>query len=246
MCNSRGSIVIKRLIRMAVPAIWILVGCSGAPETPPPAVVTVQVVATLVDTPPPVVTVLVVATPDPATPPAVATVIVVASAPGPTLALIATPLSIPTREATTPPTQPPPTPSRTPVVASVKATPTSRPRPSASPMPAAPPGTLADGDYFSSGSVRAQFRVSNGGSIASAGFFSFHCQADGALSTYGFTDAAPVAGGKFVFAALPNASGSPMVSMACSVTSATQARCVINNIIATKKCPNTAANVTRQ
>ncbi len=223
-------IVMKRLISLLVLTFWTLVGCVGATETPAP--------------PPPVITVVVVATPVEEAPPPVVTVVV--TPPEPIRPSIATPLSIPTIQATAAPTQPAPTPSRTPTRAPVKPTATTKPRPVASPSSAAPPGTLLDGNYASTGSTRVQFQVSDGGTVASGGFFSFNCQADGALSTYGFTDAAPVSGGKFEFTALPGASGSPMVSMACSVTGSAQARCVINNLIATKKCPNTSANVTRR
>jgi hypothetical protein len=212
----------KRWFSIAVLACWTLVGCVGATQTP--------------TAPPPIVTVVVVATREAATP-------------EPTLPSIATPLSIPTAQATATPVPPAPTLARTPTRTPIRstATATTKPRPVAvTPSPAAPPGTLLDGSYASSGNVRVQFQVSDGGTVANGGFFSFNCQADGALSTYGFADAVPVAGGKFDFTALPGASGSPMVSMACSVTSGTQARCVINNLIATKKCPNTAANVTRK
>jgi hypothetical protein len=99
---------------------------------------------------------------------------------------------------------------------------------------------------MSSGDIRVQFTISNGGTLASAGFFSFHCQVDRALSTYGFSDSVPVTDGKFDFGAVPDSSGTPLVSMACSPLTLTQARCVIKNLLATKNCLNTPATANRK
>jgi hypothetical protein len=103
-----------------------------------------------------------------------------------------------------------------------------------------------DGNYISTGSIRVQFVISNGGTLASGGFFSFHCQVDGALSTYGFSDPVPVSNAKFEFSAVPDSSGAPRVSMACTGTTSTQARCVIRNLLATPNCLNTPVNASRK
>jgi hypothetical protein len=109
-----------------------------------------------------------------------------------------------------------------------------------------PSDTLLDGNYSSSGSVRVQFTVSGGGTMASAGFFNFNCPVDGALSTYGFTNPAAIVGGKFAFSALPAPSGAPRVTMVCTATTLTQARCTIRNLLTTTKCLDTPANVSRK
>lgn len=138
------------------------------------------------------------------------------------------------------------TPTRTKTPTRAPATPT-RPRPTATSGPtAAPADTLLDGNYSSSGSVRVDFTVSNGGTVASAGFFNYHCPVDGALSTYGFTDPASIVGGKFTFSALPTTLGVPRVSMVCTAVTLTQARCTIRNLLATNKCLDTPANASRK
>ncbi|MBI4786477.1 MAG: hypothetical protein HY782_05460 [Chloroflexi bacterium] len=139
-----------------------------------------------------------------------------------------------------------PTSSRTPTATRAPATPT-RQRPTPTPVPTAtPPDTLLDGNYTSIGNVRIQFTVSGGGSMASAGYFSFRCPADGALSTYGFTDPAAIVGGQFAFSALPASSGAPQVTMICTAITLTQARCTIRNLLATNKCLDTPATATRK
>ena len=175
------------------------------------------------------------------TPPLTATAEVRVSPPTETPVLIATPLVFPTLDPTATITLPRPTPSRTPSRTPVRST--SIPRPS---LTAAPPGTLLDGNYAGTGNIRVQFVVSNGGTLASGGFFSFHCQVDGALSTYGFSGSVPVSSGKFEFGEAPDSSGTPRVSMACSATTTTQARCVIKNLLATPNCLNTPANASRK
>ena len=137
-------------------------------------------------------------------------------------------------------------PSRTLTAARAPATST-RQRPTPTPVPTAtPPDTLLDGNYTSIGSVRIQFIVSGGGSMVSGGFFSFRCPADGALSTYGFTDPAAIVGGQFAFSALPAASGAPQVTLICAAITLTQARCTIRNLLATTRCLDTPATASRQ
>lgn len=105
---------------------------------------------------------------------------------------------------------------------------------------------MLDGNYASSGSVRVQFTVSNGGTLVNNGYFNYHCSADGALSTYGFSDPAALVGGKFAFSALPAPSGAPQVTLVCSAVTLTQARCTIRNLLATTKCLDTPASVSRK
>jgi hypothetical protein len=112
--------------------------------------------------------------------------------------------------------------------------------------PAGPSAALLDGNYASTGSVRIRFTVSGGGTIAKGGFFNFHCPVDGALETYGFTDPAPIVGGKFAFNALPTSSGAPRVTMVCAAITATQARCTMRDLLATAKCLDTPATANRQ
>ncbi len=88
--------------------------------------------------------------------------------------------------------------------------------------------------------------MSGDGTLASGGFFNYHCPVDGALSTYGFTDPAAIVGGKFAFSALPAPSGAPQVTMVCTTITLTQARCTIQNLLATKKCLDTPATVNRK
>jgi hypothetical protein len=213
----------QRNILWIVLCSLILVGCQGEPPTPvsspSPAVTVVVVVATPVETP--TLTETPVATPSPSP-----------------SATVTPPPSTLTRSSTL--TR---TPTRTPVGATATTRATATPRPSATP---APPSTLQDGDYANTGSVRIQFTVGGGGTTATGGWFSFHCQVDNALSTYGFTDPAAITGGKFEFGALPDASGANKVSMACTVASATQARCVITNRLATKNCLDTPATASRK
>ena len=137
-------------------------------------------------------------------------------------------------------------PSRTLTAARAPA-PSTRQRPTPTPVPTGtPPDTLLDGNYTSIGSVRIQFIVSGGGSMVSGGFFNFHCPADGALSTYGFTDPAAIVGGQFAFSALPATSGASQVTMICTAITLTQARCTIRNLLATNKCLDTPATASRQ
>ena len=139
-----------------------------------------------------------------------------------------------------------PTPPRMPTTTRAPTTPTrQRPTPTLA-HTGTPPDTLLDGNYTSIGSVRIQFTVSGGGSMVSAGFFSFRCPADGALSTYGFTDPAAIVGGQFAFSALPAASGAPQVTLICAAITLTQARCTIRNLLATTRCLDTPATASRQ
>ncbi len=155
-----------------------------------------------------------------------------------------TPTASPTATTTftpAPPTQTS-TPTRTPLPATL-----TRPRPTATRAPTpTPPDTLQDGSYSSTGTIRVQFIVSGGGTLATGGFFNYHCPADGALSTYGFTEPAAIVGGKFAFSALPASSGEPQVTLVCSPVTLTQARCAIRNLLATKKCLDTPVTATRK
>ncbi len=152
----------------------------------------------------------------------------------------ASPTATATPTVTTTSTQPPPTPTRP--TATV-----TRPRPTATPAPTAtPPDILSEGNYASAGTVRVQFVVSNGGTLANGGFFNYHCPADGALSTYGFADPAAIVGGKFAFSAVPSSSGAPQVTLVCNTVTLTQARCTIRNTLATTKCLDTPVTVSRK
>lgn len=213
-------VVTKPLVILALLSLLHLVACQRATETPPPS---------------PTAQVLVV--------PVVAT-----SAPTD----IPSPTALPTATAT--PSRVLQAPSRTRTATRAPATST-RPRPTATgvpPTPAAPPatvapaGTLLDGKYSSTGSVRVQFTVSGGGTTATDGFFNFHCPVDGALETYGFSGSAAIVGGKFAFSALPARSGAAQVTMVCTAVTSTQARCTMRNQLATNKCLDTPANASRQ
>ncbi len=209
----------KRIAYLAIILVSFLVGCQGATDTPPP--------------PPTPQVIFVVATPLPTDTPL----------------LTAFPTALPTATATV--SQAPRTPTRTKTATRAPATAT-RPRATATGVAPttvvtpAPPGTLSDGSYSSSGSIRVEFIVSGGGTVASGGFFNYHCSVDGALSTYGFTDPAAIVGGKFAFSGAPSPSGDPRVSLVCSATASTQARCTIRNLLATQKCLDTPVTVSRK
>lgn len=172
----------------------------------------------------------------PPTPTALVIIVVATPAPSdtpPPTVLPATSTSAPT----------PPTATLTPRPTRAPATPT-RPRATATPAPTpTPPDILLDGDYASAGDVRVRFTVSDGGTLASAGFFNYRCPADRALSTYGFADPAAIVGGKFAFSALPAPSTGPQVTMVCTALTLTQARCTIRNLLATNKCLDTPVTV---
>ncbi len=205
-------------------ALLYLVACQGAPATPTPV------------TPPPSPTVQVIIVP-----------VVATSVPTDTPPPTVTP--VPASPTALPPPQTPlraTTPTRAPATAT-RPRPTATAASSATPAPpAGAPATLLDGDYASTGSMRVQFTVSGSGTLASDGFFNFHCSVDGALETYSFAKPAAVVDGKFAFSALVTASGTPQVSMVCTATGPTQARCTIRDVPATNKCLDTPANVSRK
>ncbi len=209
----------RQIAILAILCIAFLVACQGAAPMPSPS-----------PTPGVTVVIYVVATPLPTNVPfPTATV-----TPSPTMTR---PIATSTRFKTPTRTRVPPT--------ATKPRSTSTPAPPTAP-PLAQSDTLSDGSYASTGSIRAEFSVSGGGTAATAGFFNYHCSVDNALSTYGFTDPASIAGGKFAFSALPASNGQPRVTMACSATTSTQARCTIRNLLATTRCLDTPVIVNRK
>lgn len=116
--------------------------------------------------------------------------------------------------------------------------PTSPPAPVQQPI--APPANQGpDGNYSGStqGNGTIRFSISNGGTNASNGSFSFTCSwFDGSQNSWYFAGSTGISAGQFSFSDLRDRFGLAQFSMACSKSGDRQYKCDVNDLAANRNC----------